>query len=68
MSISAKKQKAITAVKDYLVELLEKEDYCEANKIGEMLRRLVIVDNPTYTATEAYRQQLAGLAGLGASR
>lgn len=34
-------EEAIRAVKDYVIELLKKDDYCRASVIGEALRILV---------------------------
>ncbi len=56
--VSEKKDKAIKAIRDYLVELLEEEKWCEANKIGEALRHLVDPYPAPFMAATAAEAQM----------
>lgn len=58
-----KKEKAIQSVKEYLIELLEKEQWCEAERIGSVLKTLV--SNPPLTPYGQQLQAMAQMSGLG---
>jgi hypothetical protein len=63
-----KKEPAIKAIRDYLVELLEEESWCKANQIGDMLKTLLELSPPTpHGISKQYAEQQAqGMAhGVG---
>lgn len=65
MAVEKAKREAIVAVRDYLVELLQQENWCEADYYGGVLRKLVDFPSKQHTGIEAmYRaveaQQMAG--------
>ena len=38
---SEKRNKAMEAVRDYLIELLQENNWCEADRVGNILKELV---------------------------
>ena len=42
-----KKAPAIKAMRDYLIELLEEESWCKADRVGDMLKTLLVLSPPT---------------------